>query len=84
MDQATIMTYAAGYLAAIFGVFLIYLPLLIGIGLLLALTGVASLVVVLVKLMTVGLYRFLVRELRTPTARLHGGGGPGGQQLAPH
>jgi hypothetical protein len=80
MDQATIMTYAAGYLAAVFGAFLIYLPLLIGIGLLLTITGAVGLVVFLVKsvaiglkTVTVGLFRFLARELRTPTQRLHGG-----------
>lgn len=82
MDQATILAYAAGYLAAVFGAVLIYLPLLIGIGLLLAITGAVGLAVLLIKSLalglktvTVGLFRFLARELRTPTQRLHGGPG---------
>lgn len=82
MDQATILAYAGGYLVAMAGAFLIYLPLLIGIGLLLALTAAVGLAVLLVKYLalglktvTVGLFRFLARELRTPTQRLHGGPG---------
>ncbi len=75
MDQATIIAYTGGYFAAVFGAFLIYLPLLIVIGLLLAITGVVTLVVVVIKVLTVGLFRFLAKELRTPTARLHGGPG---------
>jgi hypothetical protein len=82
VDQVTIIAYAAGYIAAVFGAFLLYLPLLIVIGLLLLLAGTVTLVVLLLKAMTVGLYRVLARELRTPTARLHGG--PGGEGLAPH
>ncbi|CAI3804436.1 hypothetical protein [Pseudarthrobacter sp. MM222] len=82
MDQTTFIAYAAGYIAAVFGVFLLYLPLLIGIGLLLLLAGSVSLVLLLLKAVTVGLYRFLARELRTPTRRLHGG--PGGERLLPH
>jgi hypothetical protein len=80
MDQATLVTYAGGYIAAVFGAFLLYLPLLIGIVLLLLLVGAATLTVLLIKALTVGLYRFLARELRTPTGRLHGG--PGGEGLA--
>ena len=82
MDQATLITYAGGYIAAVIGAFLLYLPLLIGIGLLLVLAGTVTLMVFLVKVLTVGLYRFLARELRTPTARLHGG--PGGERLVSH
>ena len=80
MDHATIIAYAGGYIAAVVGAFLLYLPPLLSIGLLLVLAGTVSLVVLLVKVLTIGLYRFLARELRTPTARLHGG--PGGQGLA--
>lgn len=82
MDQATILAYAAGYLAAVFGAVLVYLPLLVVIGLLLAITGAVGLAVLLIKSLaiglktvTVGLFRFLARELRTPTQRLHGGPG---------
>jgi hypothetical protein len=81
MDQATIISYAVGYVAAVFFALLIYLPLLVGIGLLLLLAGTVSLLVVILRAMTVGLYRFLAGELRTPTHRLHGG--PGGEGLAP-
>jgi hypothetical protein len=82
MDNATIIAYAGGYIAAVVGAFLLYLPLLIGIGLLLLLAGTVTVVVLLIKGMTVGLYRFLAREIRTPTARLHGG--PGGEGLVSH
>ncbi|MCU1554584.1 MAG: hypothetical protein JWM13_2070 [Arthrobacter sp.] len=82
MDQTTIIAYAVGYIAAIFGIFLLYLPILIGVGLLLLLAGTVTLVVLLLKAVTVGLYRFLAREFRTPTSRLHGG--PGGGKLVPH
>ena len=81
MDQATIITYAAGYIAAVFFALLLYLPLLIGIGLLLILAGAVSLVVLILKALTVDLYRFLARQLRTPTRRLHGG--PGGEGVPP-
>ena len=77
MDQATIMAYAAGYLAAAFGVFLLYLPLIVVTGLLLLVAGAVSLVVLILKALTVDLFRFLARELHTPTRRLHGG--PGGE-----
>ena len=80
MDQATIIFYAVGYIAVVISVFLLYLPLLIAMGLLLLLAGTVSLMALIVKALTVGLYRFLARELRSPTRRLHGG--PGG--LAPH
>ena len=82
VDQATIIAYATGYVAAVFGVLLLYLPILICIGLLLLVAGTVTLVVFLIKALTVGLYRFLARELRTPTGRLHGG--PGGGGLVPH
>jgi hypothetical protein len=81
MDQTTIIAYAGGYIAAVVGAFLLYLPLLLGIGLLLLLAGTVTLMVLVIKALTVGLYRFLARELRTPTARLHGG--PGGEGLVP-
>jgi hypothetical protein len=82
MDQATLITYAGGYIAAVIGAFLLYLPLLVGIGLLLVLAGTVTLVVLVVKVLTLGLYQFLAHELRTPTARLHGG--PGGEGLVSH
>jgi len=77
VDQATFIAYAAGYLAAIFGAFLLYLPLLVGFGLLLLLTGTVSLAVLLVRAATVGLYRYVARLFRTPTGRLHRGAGGG-------
>jgi hypothetical protein len=82
MDQGTLIAYAGGYIAAVVGVFLLYLPLIIGIGLLLLLAGSVTLAVLVIKVLTVDLYRFLAREIRTPTARLHGG--PGGERLVPH
>ncbi|MDQ0848713.1 hypothetical protein QFZ65_000651 [Arthrobacter sp. B3I9] len=82
MDQGTLIAYAGGYIAAVVGVFLLYLPLIIGIGLLLLLAGSVTLAVLVIKVLTVDLYRFLAREIRTPTARLHGG--PGRERLVPH
>jgi hypothetical protein len=82
MDQTTIIAFAGGYIAAVVGAFLLYLPLIIGIGLLLLLAGTVTLAVLVIKACTVGLYRFLAREIRTPTARLHGG--PGGERLVSH
>jgi hypothetical protein len=81
MDQATVLMYAAGYVAAVVAAFLIYLPLLLGVVLMLAVTGVMSLVVVLVKAVTVGLFRLLARGFRSIAAHLHGV--PGGHGLAP-
>jgi hypothetical protein len=77
VDQTTLIAYAAGYLAAIFGAFLLYLPILIGFGLLLLLTGAVSLAVLLVRAVTVGLYRYVARLFRTPTGGLHRGAGGG-------
>jgi hypothetical protein len=71
VDQTTIIEYAAGYVAAIFGVFLLYLPLLLGIGLLLLLAGTVTLVVLLLKAVMAGLYRFLARPSSTPPGGLH-------------
>jgi hypothetical protein len=82
MDQTTIIAYAGGYIAAVVGAFILYLPLIIGVGLLLLLVGTVTLAVLVIKALTVGLYRFLAREIRTPTARLHGG--PGGERLVSH
>ncbi|MDQ0819344.1 hypothetical protein QFZ79_001639 [Arthrobacter sp. V4I6] len=81
MDHATIIAYAAGYIAVIFGAFLLYLPILIGFGLLLLLVGTVKLVILLLKVVTVGLYRSLVRLFRTSTGGLHRG--PGGEGLVP-
>jgi hypothetical protein len=82
VDQTTIIAYAVGYVAAIFGIFLLYLPILIGLGLLLLLAGAVSLVVLLLKAVTVGLYWYLARLFKTPTGGLHRGAGGG--ELLPH
>lgn len=82
MDQTTIIAYALGYLAAIFGIFLLYLPLLISFGLLLLLASSVSLVVLLLKAVTLGLYHYLARLFRTLSGHLHGGGR--GRKLVPH
>lgn len=82
MDQTTIIEYAAGYVAAIFGAFLLYLPLLIGIGLLLLLAGTVTLIVLLVKAVTVGLYRSLAGLAKPPVGGLHRAAD--GEGLVPH
>jgi NADH:ubiquinone oxidoreductase subunit 5 (subunit L)/multisubunit Na+/H+ antiporter MnhA subunit len=82
VDQTTIIAYAAGYVAAIFGAFLLYLPLLIGIGLLLLLAGTVTLVVLFLKAVTVGLYGLVAGLSRTPTGGVHRAAD--GDGLVPH
>ena len=82
MDQTTIIGYAIGYIAAMFGVILLYLPLLVSAGLLLLLGGTITLVVFLLRVATLGLYRALVRLFRTLTRSLHHDAG--GRELLPH
>lgn len=82
VDQATIIAYAAGYIAAMFGIILLYLPLLASVGLLLLLAGAVNLVAVLLKAVTLGLYRALVRLFRALTRSLHHG--TDGRELLPH
>jgi hypothetical protein len=81
VDQATIIAYAAGYIAAMFGIILLYLPLLASVGLLLLLAGAVNLVAVLLKAVTLGLYRALVRLFRALTRSLHHGAD--GRELLP-
>jgi hypothetical protein len=82
MDQATIVGYALGYIATIIAVVLIYLPTLISIALLLLLAGAVQLVILLLKAMTVGAYRSLVRLFSSLAGSLPRG--RGGDDLVPH
>ena len=82
MDQTTLIAYAAGYVAAIFGAFLLYLPLLIGIGLLMLLAGTVTLVVLFLKAVTLGLYGLVAGLSRTSTGGVHRAADDDG--LVPH
>ncbi|WP_211881617.1 hypothetical protein [Pseudarthrobacter albicanus] len=82
MDQATIIGYAVGYVAAIVAVFLLFLPIIISFGLLMLLAGAVRFVILILKAMTVGFYRSLVRLFRAFAGRL--GHGRGGGGLVPH
>jgi hypothetical protein len=82
VDQATIIGYALGYIAATIAVFLMFLPILISFALLLLLASSVQLVILLLKAMTVGVFRSLVRMFRSLAGRLPHG--RGGDELVPH
>lgn len=90
MEQATIVSYAFGYVAAIIVAVLVLLPVLIPLLLLLLLTGAVLLLVLGVRAVALGLYRSitwlfaaLVQVIKTLRDRAHHGG-PGGRRLHPH
>jgi chromate transport protein ChrA len=82
VDQATIVGYAFGYIATIIAIFLIFLPHLIILALLLLLASAVQLVVLLLKAITVGVFRILVRLFWSIADRLPRG--QGGDELVPH
>ncbi|MDQ0617032.1 hypothetical protein [Arthrobacter globiformis] len=61
MDQATIVSYALGYIAVAIAVFLVFLPALAVFGLLLLGVGAAQVIVLLINSMAVGLYKAVHR-----------------------
>ena len=61
VDQATILSYAAGYVAALILAFLILLPVLIPALLLLLVAGSVQLLLMGVGALVLGLYRFTAR-----------------------
>lgn len=66
MEQAAIVSYAIGYVAALIVVFLILLPVLIPILLLLLAAGVVQLLAMGTRAVAVGVYRYgagLIRAL---------------------
>lgn len=78
-DQATIVSYAAGYLAAIILAFLTLLPVLIPAALLLVVAGLVQLLLLGLRALALGLYRFTA-ELFHALARAikaRGDGPPG-------
>ncbi|MEO5321222.1 hypothetical protein PV761_21890 [Arthrobacter sp. CC3] len=79
VDQATIVSYAAGYLAAIILALLTLLPVLIPTALLLVVAGLVQLLLLRVRALALGLYRFTA-ELFHALARAikaRGDGPPG-------
>jgi hypothetical protein len=82
VDQATIVGYAVGYIVAISVVFLMYLPFLIVLVLLLLSAGAVQLVILLLKAMTLGVFRSLATVSRSSPDRLPRG--RGGDGLVPH
>lgn len=82
VDPTTIAEYALIYFAAIAGIILLLLPILITFVLLLFVAGAIQVVAVLLKAATVGLVRGIVGLFRHPgeprPPRGHGG------RLAPH
>ena len=82
MDQATIVGYALGYIVTISVIFLMYLPFLIVLVLLLLSAGAVQLLVLLLKAMTLGIFRGVARMFRTLAERLPRG--RGGDELVPH
>jgi hypothetical protein len=61
VDQATIVSYALGYIAVAIAVFLMFLPALAILGLLLIGAGAVQVIVLLINTLTVGLYRAVHR-----------------------
>ncbi|MFE5839416.1 hypothetical protein [Arthrobacter sp. NPDC056493] len=61
MDQATIVSYALGYIAVAIAVFLMFLPALAVLGLLLLGAGAVQVIVLLINAMAVGLYKTVLR-----------------------
>ena len=61
MDQATIVSYALGYIAVAIAVFLMFLPAIAILGLLLLVAGAAQVIVLLINAMAVGLYRAVLK-----------------------
>ena len=89
MEQATIVSYAFGYLAAMFAAFLVLLPVLLPCLLLLLLGGALQLLFSGLRLIALGIYRYAVRllhsmagSLRSWMDRSHGS--RGGRRLPMH
>jgi hypothetical protein len=61
VDQATIVSYALGYIAVAIAVFVMFLPALAILGLLLLGAGAIQVIVLLINVTAVGLYKAVVR-----------------------
>jgi hypothetical protein len=61
VDQATIVSYALGYIAVAIAVFLMFLPALAILGLLLLGVGAVQVIVLLLSALAVGLYKAVLR-----------------------
>ncbi|MFE4543365.1 hypothetical protein [Arthrobacter sp. NPDC056727] len=71
MDQATIISYALGYIAVAMAVFLMFLPALAIVGLLLLVAGAVQVIVLLLNAMAVGLYKAVLRMYHHLLDRWH-------------
>jgi hypothetical protein len=89
MEQATIVSYAVGYIAALIVAFLILLPVLVPILLLLVVGGVLQLLAMGLRALALGIYRYTAALIHSlvQSAR-HSRDGPrgdhGGRLLHPH
>lgn len=86
MEQAAIVSYAVGYVAAIILAFLILLPVLVPILLLLLVGGVVQLLVLAVRALALGIYRYGARLIRGVVQAVRNSrdgprGGHGGHRL---
>ncbi|MFP3460545.1 hypothetical protein R5O87_06830 [Arthrobacter globiformis] len=61
MDQATIVSFALGYIAVAIAVFIMLLPALAVLGLLLLGAGAVQVIVLLINAMAVGIYKAALR-----------------------
>jgi len=67
MDQATLVGYAFGYVATLAAVFILFLPLIIGLVLLMLLAGAVRLILLLATALTVGLIGLFRNTTGSPT-----------------
>jgi hypothetical protein len=61
VDQATIVSYALGYIAVAIAVFIMFLPAHAVVGLLLLGVGAVQVLLLLIQAMAVGLYKAVLR-----------------------
>jgi hypothetical protein len=81
VDQATIVSYALGYIGVAIAVFLMFLPALAVFGLLLLGVGAVQVLLLLINAMAVGLYKAVLRMYHYLLDRWQSGHGG---RLAPH
>jgi hypothetical protein len=72
MDQATLISYAFGYVATLVAVFILCLPLIVGLVLLMLLAGAVRLILLLATALTVGLIRLFRSPAGSPRRPRHG------------
>ena len=72
MDQATLVGYAFAYVATLVAVFMLCLPLIIGLVLLMLLAGAVRLILLLATALTVGLVGLFRGTTGSPRRARHG------------